>query len=96
MIHWRLTWKIELTLFQQGMRSPRLHFGMYNTSVDTVPRELFTNAESVRNVTVQIRDSDMRTLNNPSSGYKPGVPGKRYLMRLRTKGNHLKCNCDIG
>ncbi|XP_012225901.1 chaoptin isoform X2 [Linepithema humile] len=80
----------------RGVRNPHLHFGLYNTSVATIPREIFSNAQRVRNVTVEIRNSGTRTLHNPSSGFKPGVPGKRFLMKLRLAGNYLNCDCDIG
>ncbi|EFN73031.1 Chaoptin [Camponotus floridanus] len=80
----------------RGMRNPRLHFGLYNTSVAIVPREMFNNAERVRNITVEIRESDTRTLHNPSSAYKPGVPGERFTMKLRLAGSYLNCDCDIG
>ncbi|XP_066585681.1 chaoptin [Prorops nasuta] len=80
----------------RGLRSPHLHLGMYNTSVNTVPKELFTNAEWLKNVTIDLRQNDIRTLHNPSSSYKPGVPGKRFLMKLRLAGSYLNCDCDIG
>ncbi|XP_050445558.1 chaoptin isoform X1 [Cataglyphis hispanica] len=80
----------------RGMRNPHLHFGLYNTSVAIVPREMFSNAQRVRNITVEIRESDIRTLHNPSSGYKPGVPGERFIMKLRLAGSYLNCDCDIG
>ncbi|EZA58102.1 Chaoptin [Ooceraea biroi] len=80
----------------RGVRNPRLHFGLYNTSVMNVPRDVFNNAQRVRNVTVEVRHGGTRTLHNPSSGYKPGVPGKRFLMKLRLAGSHLSCDCDIG
>ncbi|KAG5330446.1 CHAO protein, partial [Acromyrmex charruanus] len=79
-----------------GMRNPHLHFSLYNTSVAIVPREIFRNAQRVRNVTVEIRDSDIRSLHNPSSSYKPGVPGQRFLMKLRLADSHVNCDCDIG
>lgn len=78
------------------MRNPHLHFGLYNTSVMTVPREIFRNAQRVRNITIEIRDSDTRTMHNPSSGYRPGVPSKRFLMKLQLAGSHLNCDCNIG
>lgn len=78
------------------MQNPHLHFGLYNTSVAIVPREMFNNAERVRNITVEIRESDTRTLHNPSSAYKPGVPGERFTMKLRLAGSYLNCDCDIG
>lgn len=80
----------------RGIRNPHLHFGLYNTSVAIVPREMFSNAQRVRNITVEIRESDTRTLHNPSSGYKPGVPGERFIMKLRLAGSYLNCDCDIG
>ncbi|EFN76362.1 Chaoptin [Harpegnathos saltator] len=80
----------------RGMRNPHLHFGLYNTSVATVPQETFSNAQRVRNITVEIHDSDTRTLHNPSSGYKPGVPGERFLMKLRLADSYLNCDCDVG
>ncbi|XP_076287788.1 leucine rich repeat containing G protein-coupled receptor chaoptin isoform X3 [Lasioglossum baleicum] len=79
-----------------GIRSPHLHFGMFNTSVSTVPKKMFDNAEWVRNVTIHVHHSDVRTLHNPSNGYKPGVPGKRFLLRLTVRGNYFTCDCDIG
>ncbi|XP_018398930.1 PREDICTED: chaoptin isoform X1 [Cyphomyrmex costatus] len=79
-----------------GIRNPHLHFGLYNTSVASVSREIFRNAQRVRNVTVEIRDSDIQTLHNPSSGYKPGISGQRFLMKLRLAGSHINCDCDIG
>lgn len=69
---------------------------MYNTSVTIIARELFSNAQRVRNITIELRDNDIRTLHNPSSGYQPGVPGKQFLMKLRLAGHYLDCNCDIG
>ncbi|XP_051160683.1 chaoptin isoform X1 [Leptopilina boulardi] len=79
-----------------GMKSPHLHFGLRNTSISTIHRDLFTNAISVRNITIDLYNNDVRTLMNPSSAHKPSVPGKRFLMRLRMAGSHLNCDCDIG
>ncbi|KAG7188013.1 hypothetical protein KM043_017656 [Ampulex compressa] len=80
----------------RGMRNPHLHFGMYNTSVSSVPKDMFNNAQWVRNVTVYLHRSEVRTLHNPSNGHKPGVPGKRFLMKLTVAGNYFTCDCDIG
>ncbi|XP_060831402.1 chaoptin [Bombus pascuorum] len=80
----------------RGIRNPHLHFGMYNTSVSTVPKQMFENAEWVRNVTIHLHHNEARTLHNPSNGYKPGVPGKRFLLKLTVRGSYLTCDCDIG
>lgn len=88
---------LKILFFQsQGMKSPHLHFGLHNTSISTIHRDLFTNAISVRNITIDLYNNDVRTLMNPSSAHKPSVPGKRFLMRLRMAGSHLNCDCDIG
>ncbi|KAK0165366.1 hypothetical protein PV328_003884 [Microctonus aethiopoides] len=79
-----------------GMRSPYLHFGLYNTSVNKVPKEMFANAKSVRNITVNIYNNDLKTLENPSNGHKPGAADKKFLMRLRMQGSYLTCDCEIG
>lgn len=78
------------------MRSPHLHFALYNTSVSKVPRDMFENAITVRNITVNLWDNDIKTLENPSNGHKPGAANKKFLMRLRMAGSHLNCDCDIG
>nr|XP_012137075.1 PREDICTED: chaoptin isoform X3 [Megachile rotundata] len=80
----------------RGIRNPHLHFGMYNTSVSSVPKQMFENAEWVRNVTIHLHHNDVRTLHNPSNGYKPGVPGKRFLTKLTVAGSYFTCDCDIG
>ncbi|XP_011498419.1 PREDICTED: chaoptin [Ceratosolen solmsi marchali] len=80
----------------RGIRNPHLHFGLYNTSLSNVPRDMFAYADLVRNVTVEVRDSEIKTLQNPSNTYKPAVSGKRFLLRLRMRGSHVNCDCDIG
>ncbi|KAH0557410.1 chaoptin [Cotesia glomerata] len=80
----------------QGMRSPHLHFGLYNTSVSKVPRKLFENARTVRNITVDLHNNDLKTLENPSNGYKPGATDRQFLMRLRMQGSAVTCDCEIG
>ncbi|XP_034949878.1 chaoptin [Chelonus insularis] len=80
----------------QGIRSPHLHFELHNTSVGRVPDEIFENARTVRNITIDLHDNDIKTLENPSNGHKPGVADKRFLMRLRMAGSYVNCDCDIG
>lgn len=81
---------------RQGMRNPHLHFGLYNTSVNKVSKELFAHAKIVRNVTIELWDNEIRTLANPSNAYKPALPEMRFLLRLRMRGSHMNCDCDIG
>lgn len=78
------------------MRNAHLHFALHNTSVATVPREIFDHAKFVRNVTIDLHNNDLKTLQNPSSGHKPGMPDKRFLLRLRMAGSYVNCDCDMG
>ncbi|XP_012260603.2 chaoptin [Athalia rosae] len=80
----------------EGIRNSQLHFTLYNTSVKVVPRELFTNAGNAKNISINLNDNTVGSIGNPSSGYKPGVPGKSFLRKLRLAGSHLNCDCDIG
>ena len=78
------------------MRNPHLHFGLHNTSVEKIQKEIFDHIKVVRNVTIEVREDNVRTLQNPSNSFKPAVSGKRFLLRLRMRGSYIKCDCDIG
>ncbi|XP_046624051.1 chaoptin [Neodiprion virginianus] len=80
----------------QGIRNSQLHFTLHNTSVKIVPRELFTNTGSVRNISIDFHNNHIGSIGNPSSGHKPGIPGKTFLTKIRLSGSHLNCDCEIG
>nr|CAD7195691.1 unnamed protein product [Timema douglasi] len=80
----------------QGVRSPRLHFVVRNSSLDVVPRSVFQEAGWVRNLTVDVRHNRLRTLGNPSTADFPGLPRATFLTDLQVADNHWSCDCDIG
>nr|CAD7416055.1 unnamed protein product [Timema poppensis] len=80
----------------QGVRSPRLHFVVRNSSLEVVPRSVFQEAGWVRNLTVDVRHNRLRTLGNPSTADFPGLPRATFLTDLQVADNHWSCDCDIG
>ncbi|XP_049797448.1 chaoptin [Schistocerca nitens] len=79
-----------------GVRSPRLHFGLHNTSVSAVQAALFQRATWVRNLTLDVRNNSLRSLSNPNRAEFPGVPRKMFLNDLRLAHNLWDCNCQLG
>nr|CAD7423248.1 unnamed protein product [Timema monikensis] len=82
--------------FFEGVRSPRLHFVVRNSSLDVVPRSVFQEAGWVRNLTVDVRHNRLRSLGNPSTADFPGLPRATFLTDLQVADNHWSCDCDIG
>ncbi|XP_044018629.1 chaoptin-like [Aphidius gifuensis] len=80
----------------KGMKSPHLHFTLYNTSVKKISSDIFLIPKTVRNITIYLNNNELSTLENPSNGYKPGVEDKKFLMGLIMAGSHVQCDCNIG
>nr|CAD7452145.1 unnamed protein product [Timema tahoe] len=80
----------------QGVRSPRLHFVVRNSSLDVIPRSVFQEAGWARNLTVDVRHNSLRTLGNPSTADFPGLPRATFLTDLQVADNRWSCDCDIG
>lgn len=50
-----------------------------------------------RNLTIDVRDNrDLQHLHNPSSGNRPGLPEKSFLLNVMMSGNKWSCDCDLG
>ncbi|KAJ8950482.1 hypothetical protein NQ314_007869 [Rhamnusium bicolor] len=81
----------------QGVKSPTLHFCVRNTSILKISSDMFENVGYAKNLTVDVRDNgDMQNLFNPSSGLKPGLYKKTFLVDLKIAGNKWSCDCDLG
>ncbi|KAJ8916973.1 hypothetical protein NQ315_008373 [Exocentrus adspersus] len=81
----------------QGIRSPNLYFCVRNTSILKMNSQLFTNLRFVKNISIDVRDNGpMQNLINPSSGYKPDLYKKPFLVDLKITGNKWSCDCDLG
>ncbi|CAH1974718.1 unnamed protein product [Acanthoscelides obtectus] len=81
----------------QGVRSPVLHFCVRNTSILKIPSNIFQNAGWAKNLTVDVRDNGgLQTLNNPSTGSRPDLYRRTFLMDLKLTGNRWTCDCNLG
>ncbi|RZF46767.1 hypothetical protein LSTR_LSTR002630 [Laodelphax striatellus] len=80
----------------QGVRYPELRFTLRNTSVEKVPRQIFTQMHYVRNISLDLRNNSLRAVGNPSTGNFLNTPQKTFLNELWLAGNNWKCDCDLG
>ncbi|XP_018322079.2 chaoptin [Agrilus planipennis] len=81
----------------QGVRSPFLHLSFYNTSLNSIPDDLFLNLGWARNVTIDVRNNgNLQKLENPSTGSRPGLPGQTFLLDVWMSGNKWNCDCNLG
>lgn len=80
-----------------GISSPNFHFGLRNTSLSTLPSSIFENADNIQNLTIDVRENyGLKTFQNPSTGFKPGLPRQTFLFQVYVSENQWKCDCDIG
>lgn len=81
----------------QGVRSLTLHFTLRNTSVTKIPREIFLNSGWARNISIGLYDNNqLQQLGNPSTGGRPNLPSKLFLVDLRMRKNKWSCDCNLG
>ncbi|XP_060524010.1 chaoptin isoform X2 [Cylas formicarius] len=81
----------------QGTRSPELHLCFRNTSVMKISETFFRNLGRARNITLDVRyNPELKSLMNPSTGSKPDLFKKTFLMELDITGNKWDCDCDLG
>ncbi|XP_035777157.1 chaoptin-like [Anopheles albimanus] len=83
----------------RGVQAPTLHFRLHNTSIVTLPPNLFRNiGRPVRNVSVTI-DSDndlLQNVPNPNTAHYLALPEHVFLTDLHLSGSELSCDCEIG
>ncbi|XP_065350105.1 chaoptin [Cloeon dipterum] len=80
----------------QGIRSPMLHIGIHNTSVETIPKAFFNQLGRTRNLTLDVRNNTIKSMANPNSGERPGAPKAVFLTHLQMSGNNWNCDCELG
>lgn len=82
-----------------GILSNKLTLTLYNTSVQTLPPEVFSRiGKSVRDISVDVTkdNHNFHELSNPNSAWKPNLPRKVFLDSLKLSGSPWVCNCEIG
>ncbi|PSN49296.1 Chaoptin [Blattella germanica] len=76
----------------KGVRSPRLHFTLRNTSVEMLPRTLFQQTNWIRNLSLDIRNNSLFSIGNPNTGEFPGAPKSMFLKEMQLTGNRWTCD----
>ncbi|XP_019875931.2 chaoptin isoform X2 [Aethina tumida] len=81
----------------QGIKSPTLHFAIFNTSLSKIQTAIFQKAGQAKNITVEIRNNyELKSLLNPSTGMKPNMYKKTFLIDLKMSNNKWSCDCELG
>ncbi|KAJ8961557.1 hypothetical protein NQ318_014809 [Aromia moschata] len=81
----------------QGVRSPNLYLYIRNTSILKIPSSLFENMRYARNLSLDVRyNGGLQNLLNPSTGHKPDLYKKTFLIDLMITENKWSCDCDLG
>lgn len=81
----------------QGVRSPNLHISITNTSILKIPSSIFLNVGFAKNLTIEVRNNvALQNLLNPSTGSKPNLFRKTFLLDLKISANKWTCDCDLG
>lgn len=51
----------------------------------------------VRNISIDVQNNPLlKTLQNPSTGTRPNLPGTMFLTELKLTGSKWSCDCDLG
>ncbi|KAK9879164.1 hypothetical protein WA026_004016 [Henosepilachna vigintioctopunctata] len=80
-----------------GIKSPVFHLCLENTSVTTLGSALFNNFGEAENVTIEVKNNPaLKGIQNPSTGSKPGLHKKTFLLDLKLSGSSWNCDCELG
>ncbi|CAH0558981.1 unnamed protein product [Brassicogethes aeneus] len=81
----------------QGIKSPNLHFALVNSSISKIQSAIFQNAARAKNITLELRDNyELKSFLNPSTGMKPNLYKKTFLIDMDLSNNKWSCDCDLG
>ncbi|XP_045480876.1 chaoptin [Harmonia axyridis] len=81
----------------KGIRSPVFHLCLQNTSITNLGSDLFKNFGEAENVTIDVSENpSLKVLHNPSTGSKPVLHRKTFLLDLEISGSNWNCDCELG
>lgn len=82
----------------KGIQSPMLHVVFRNTSLTSLPDNLFNQLEHVRNITVHFEQSNkqLKKITNPNTAHFPNLAERTYLTDLDIDEMSLGCDCELG
>lgn len=89
--------KAIFTIFQ-GAQSKSIHLRLYNTSITSVPENLFRQLGRVQNISIDVSNNNkaLTKLYNPNTAQRPLQSEHVYLTDLKIAGNSFSCDCEIG
>lgn len=82
----------------RGVRSAVLDLVFENTSIISLPDQLFKNLEYVRNISLDLSNNNpmLSKIPNPNSAHYPMQPKMLHLTNIDIAGLSLTCNCELG
>lgn len=95
--HLRISLKKLFSLFQ-GVQSSYLRVILYNTSITTLPSNLFSHLGAVKNISLDFSgfNYQLKSVPNPNTAAVINLPEKVFLTSLRMGSNGLDCDCSLG
>lgn len=85
--------------YLQGIQSSYLRVIFANTSISTLPKNLFARLGQVKNVSLDFsrNNNQLKTVPNPNTASVIHLPEKVFLTSLRMGANdQLDCDCALG
>lgn len=81
-----------------GIRSPFLQINLLNTSLTTLPSNIFRYLGRTENISLSLNNGNemLQNIPNPNSAQVPQMAEKVFLIDLRLSGNQLVCDCSLG
>lgn len=82
----------------QGVQSKSLLLRLYNTSISSIPENLFRQMGRVQNISIDVSNTNKALTRqyNPNTAQRPLEAEHVYLTDLKIAGNSFSCDCDIG
>lgn len=84
--------------FSQGIQSSYLRVILTNTSISTLPSNLFSKLGQVKNISLDFsgNNNNLKGVPNPNTASVVHLPEKVFLTSLRMGSNGLDCDCSLG
>ncbi|CAH1403180.1 unnamed protein product [Nezara viridula] len=80
----------------KGIWNPSVTLTLRNTSVESLPANLFSSLTYVRNISIDVYNNSLKSLSNPSNIGAANRPGKTFLIDLFMQDNQWNCDCQLG
>ncbi|CAF4906675.1 unnamed protein product [Pieris macdunnoughi] len=79
-----------------GACSREMRLTIFNTSIEDISSEVFWRHGRIKNLSLDLRNNQLKRLPNPARKEWPGVPNDLFLDDILVASNPLVCDCGIG